>query len=285
MANTRTRQSAVEMEKKSKSESRYSALIDAIFHDHHRAGLEEFVFDRTEVETKALQLQIKLPKNIGDAIYSFRYRSELPASIRATAIKGFEWLIFPAGKGKYRFRQFKISRIEPRADMLVTKIPDATPAIIVANKQGDEQALLAKVRYNRLIDMFLGITTYSLQNHLRTTVEILGKSQIEIDELYLGIDTHGSQYVIPVQAKGGSDRIGVVQTFQDMECCKEKFGHLLCRQVAAQFMKRDKIALFELVFGHDELLVVREKHYLLVPEVDHADLRVYNQQSSALANI
>src|SRR5271157_4057421 len=33
----------------------------------------------------------------------------------------------------------------------------------------DEQALLAKVRYTRLIDTFLGITAYSLQNHLRTT--------------------------------------------------------------------------------------------------------------------
>ena len=65
---------------------------------------------------------------------------------------------------------------------------------------GDEQPSSPIVRYNRLIDTFLGLTTYSLQNHLRTTVE--GMGQIEIDELYIGLDKHGCHYVIPVQAKG-----------------------------------------------------------------------------------
>ena len=50
----------------------------------------------------------------------------------------------------------------------------------------DEQALLAKVRYNRLIDVFLGLVAYSLQNHLRTTVTEMG--QIEIDEIYVKLD-------------------------------------------------------------------------------------------------
>ena len=45
----------------------------------------------------------------------------------------------------------------------------------------DGPALLAKVRYNRLVDIFIGITCYSLQNHLRTTVRSIG--QVEIDEI------------------------------------------------------------------------------------------------------
>jgi hypothetical protein len=50
----------------------------------------------------------------------------------------------------------------------------------------DEQALLAKLRYNGLVDIFVGIACYSLQSHLRTTVSGLG--QVEIDEIYIGID-------------------------------------------------------------------------------------------------
>ena len=73
---------------------------------------------------------------------------------------------------------------------------------------------MAIVRYNRLLDIFLGITTYSLQNHLRTTVADIG--EIEIDELYVGIDKHGYHYIVPVQAKGGKDQISVVQTMQDL---------------------------------------------------------------------
>jgi len=62
---------------------------------------------------------------------------------------------------------------------------------------------LALLRH-RLIDIFLGLTTYSLQNHLRTTVKGIG--QIEIDELYFGIDREGCHHAIPVQAKGETDK-------------------------------------------------------------------------------
>jgi len=51
--------------------------------------------------------------------------------------------------------------------MAATKIPDSTPELVGAYALDDEQALLAIVRYNRLIDIFLSLTTYSLQNHLR----------------------------------------------------------------------------------------------------------------------
>ena len=101
--------------------------------------------------------------------------------------------------------------IEHHCPKRVIKIPDATPEIISAYALNDEQALLAKVRYNRLIDLFLGITANSLQNHMRTTVKGIG--QIEIDEVYVALDRRGIQYVIPVQAKGGKDQLSVVQTF------------------------------------------------------------------------
>jgi len=74
--------------------------------------------------------------------------------------------------------------------VLVTiKIPDATPEIVSAHAMSDEQALLAKIRYNRLIDVFPGVSAYSLQNHLRTTVEHIG--QIEVDEIYVAVDSAG----------------------------------------------------------------------------------------------
>ena len=101
----------------------------------------------------------------------------------------------------------KTTRIEPNKSLVIIKLLDSTPELIRAYALDDEQALLAIVRYNRLIDTFLGLTTFSLQNHLRTTVK--GVGQIEIDELYIGLDKRGCHYVIPVQAKGGSDQIGV----------------------------------------------------------------------------
>jgi len=163
----------------------------------------------------------------------------------------------------------------PNKSLVTTSIPDATPEIIRAYALDDEQALLAIVRYNRLIDTFLGLTTYSLQNHLRTTVS--GVGQIEIDEVYIGLDKYGCHYVIPVQAKGGNDRIGVVQIAQDISFAAEKFPDMRCRPIAAQFMSDEVIALFELTFEGGEVRVVEERHYKLVPasELDRKAIRAY----------
>lgn len=181
---------------------------------------------------------------------------------------------------KYRFRQSKANRIVPSENLVTIKVPDATPEIITVYAQTDEQALLAKVRYNRLIDIFLGIATYSLQNHLRTTVKEVG--QIEIDEIYVGVDKYGRQFVIPVQAKGGTDKHGVIQTQQDIACCAAKFPTLICRAISAQFMNDGKIALFELTVEDGDIKIVEERHYQLVAgsEISASDLKAYSTRRS-----
>lgn len=261
--------------KPARKSNRYEAIIARVFADHHKKGVTEFEFTRNEISGIAKTLDIALPKNIGDLIYSFRYRNALPVSILRTAGKGLEWIIEGAGQARYRFKQVTLNRIVPRDELLTIKVPDATPEIIVAYALSDEQALLAKVRYNRLIDIFLGITASSLQNHLRTTVKEIG--QIEIDEIYVGLDRHGRQFVVPVQAKGGGDKDGSVQTQQDILCCEEKFPNLICRAVSVQFMSEERIAMFELAVQNGEVRVVEERHYKLVPaaSITHDDLQQY----------
>lgn len=257
-------------------QNRYQALIHRIFFDRFQEGMTEFEFAREAMETTAMELDIALPKNLGDVIYSVRFRTRLPDDILATQPPGMEWIIEGAGRSMYRFKLVRINRVVPREDLVRIGIPDATPEIIHAYSLDDEQALLAIVRYNRLIDTFLGLTTYSLQNHLRTTVRGIG--QIEIDELYIGIDTRGCHYVIPVQAKGGTDQIGVVQTTQDIRFVEQRFPGIACRAVAAQFMEGGQVvALFELTLQDAEIRVVEERHYKLIPhdEIDAAAIRGY----------
>jgi hypothetical protein len=255
--------------------NRYQALISRIFDDHFKKGMTEFEFERNELNSNAKKLNIKLPDNLGDVIYSFRYRTALPDDILKTATAGKEWIIEPAGRSRYRFKLARVSRIIPNAELLAIKIPDATPEIITANALSDEQALLAKVRYNRLIDIFLGITTYSLQSHLRTTVPNMG--QIEIEEVYVGVNRNGQQFVVPVQAKGGNDKLATIQTAQDIACCRQKFPTLTCRPVSAQFMVDDVIALFELAMKGQVVKIAEERHYQLVlaDSIQAEDLKMY----------
>ncbi len=203
---------------------------------------------------------------MGDVVYAIRYRTQLPQRILATQPKGREWIIEGAGTARYRFRLVTSTRISPNENLIKIGVPDATPELIRAYALDDEQALLAIVRYNRLIDTFLGLTTYSLQNHLRTTVKGIG--QIEIDELYFGLDRNGCHFAIPVQAKGGKDQIGVVQTSQDIAFVNQKFPGMRCRAISAQFMADNSVAMFELTLQDGEVKVVQERHYRLVPAAD-----------------
>jgi hypothetical protein len=264
------------MKRKKSTDNRYALLIESIFRGGYKAGAKEIPFHRDELTATAKRLRITLPKNLGDAICSIRYRMALPGAIARTQPEGKEWVIEGRGKSLYAFRLVAINRILPNPQLAPIKIPDATPEIVSAYALSDEQAVLAKVRYNRLLDIFLGVAAYSLQNHLRTTVSGLG--QVEIDEIYVAIDKRGRQYVLPVQAKGGNDRLSTVQTRQDMACCEEKFPQLLCRAISVQFIKDDLIALFELSRFGDDIRITEERHYQLVPasQITREDLRAYD---------
>lgn len=261
-----------------KQDAGYDRIIEKVFFDHFKKGASEFEFIRREIIAAKDLVAPELDLNPGDVPYAFRTRKELPPKILKTQPKGSEWIIEGAGRSRYRFKLVPGTRIVPNPTLVQTAIPDATPEIIRAYALNDEQALLAIIRYNRLVDIFLGLTTYSLQNHLRTHVKGIG--QIEVDELYIGLDKRGCHYVIPVQAKRGKDQIGVVQTTQDIRFAEQKYPGLHCRPVAAQFMPDGTVALFELTLQRDEIRVVDERHYTLIPaqELDPNAVRDYRKR-------
>lgn len=257
----------------------YAAIIERIFLDRYKKGQTVVDFSRQDLIDTANKLGVDLPKNIGDVVYSFRYRRDLPTAIVKTCAANESWFIFPAGHAKYRFERRAANPLVPRADLQQIKIPNATPEIIRKYALSDEQALLAIVRYNRLIDIFTGVTAYSLQNHLRTSVK--GMGQIEVDELYIGVNTKGVHFVIPVQAKGRTDRLGIVQVWQDVAFCKAQFPELVPRPIGVQFMPDGAVAMLELVVDGEDVKVAEERHYRLVSKDELTDAELVSLRTRA----
>lgn len=254
----------------------YEAVIKHIFLARYKPGLAKIDFSREDISDAALSLGLKPAKNLGDVVYSYRYRRPLPTEITSTAPKGKEWTIRATGDATYRFELTLPTRVIPSRALAESRLPDATPGVVALYALGDEQALLARLRYNRLLDIFTGLACYSLQSHLRTKVK--GMGQGEIDEIYVGIDRRGAHYVLPVQAKGGRDQINMIQTEQDMKICAQAFPALICRPIAAQFMQHDLIALFEFEQSRiNQTAVLRERHYRLVApeELTAEELAMY----------
>jgi hypothetical protein len=88
--------------------NRYQQIMDRIFFWHYQEGAHEIVFERADMERAAQELGIDLPKNLGDILYTFRYRGMLPESIRAKAPEGEDWIIRSSGRARYRFVATKL---------------------------------------------------------------------------------------------------------------------------------------------------------------------------------
>jgi hypothetical protein len=241
----------------------YGRIIASIFDEKYSSPMDEVPFTRDDLMTHAQRLGLSPPKNLGDIVYSFRYRADLPESIMRTVPEGYTWIIVGTGDARYSFIKSRQSNISPNTALLPILIPNNTPEILAIHSLSDEQSLLSKVRYNRILDMFLGIVTYSMQNHLRTKVDGIG--QIEIDELYIGVSKTGQHFIIPVQAKVGNDKIGAVQLYQDSTYCRVRFPDLICVPIAVHYIETEnKVCIFRLALDRYSVAIVEEKHYKLV---------------------
>lgn len=254
--------------------SKYEQIIEWVFKENYQRDSVRVSFSRQELALASEELGFERIRNLGDIPYSFRFRRELPKSILSTAPDGTEWIIVGAGVAEYQFRLAAPGKIQPTAHFKPISVPDATPEIIRYYASGtDEQALLTRCRYNRLIDIFTGITCYSIQNHLRTTVSGIG--QVEIDEIYVGINKHGTHFVFPCQAKSPGDKFGIAQVLQDLALCQERYPNAICKPIALQFLDDNSVAILELtVFEEEDILklnIVDEKHYRLVPRSQISD--------------
>ncbi len=265
--------------------SKYDDVIERVFLSNYSDGDIKVSFDRNELAQACDDLGFARIKNLGDVPYSYRFRKELPMSIKEKCPNSSEWIIMGTGIGTYEFRLASPGKIEPSDNRQRIKLPDATPEVVKRYAPGtDEQALLTKVRYNRLIDLFSGLTCYSIQNHLRTTIQNVG--QIEIDEVYLGINKRGTHFVIPCQAKSPGDRFGIVQVMQDIAFCQARYPNAICKPIALQFLTENDVAILELAVDEDadifHLSVVDERHYKLVDRdgITDNEIRIMSELES-----
>lgn len=240
----------------------YVTIMESLFFEKYSSGMDSVEFTRNDIVEHAVRAGFARPKNLGDLVYSFRYRTPLPESIKRTAPDGYSWVIIGTGNAKYKFVLSKTTNIMPNRALRPILVPNNTPEIITMYSLSDEQSLLSMVRYNRILDMFLGVVAYSMQNHLRTKVDEIG--QIEIDELYIAINKAGQHFIIPVQAKVGNDKIGAVQLYQNIQFCSKRFPHLICVPIAVHFENdSNSICMFRLALDDFAVQIIEEKHYRL----------------------
>jgi len=221
----------------------YDEVFETLFLSkyHQQPNVKEIEFTKDELSEVASRLKKKI-RNFPDVIYTYRLRRELPQKILATGY----WIIKPAGKGKYIFKKTERPQfIEIQIGLAPIELLNAVPEIVEKYSAHDEQGLLSTIRYNRLVDIFTGITCFHLQSHIRTTIQ--NEGQIEIDDLYVGIDKEGKEYILPLEAKSPDerDKMGWIQITNLVRYARQYFPDLLCRPLATKPFGENQICMIE----------------------------------------
>lgn len=200
-------------------------------------------------------------------------RYPIPDEIERTG----NWIIEGRGKGRYGFTRLKRSPyITIPSELSITEIPEATPDVVLKYGGRDEQGMLTRIRYNRLVGTFLSLTDFHLQGHVRTSVPARlineedeeRKMQVEVDDLYVGVDTEGKWYVIPVEAKsvGEGERLGVIQVQQMIAMARYHYPSLILRPVGVKPLEDGTLIFIEFDNkpGYEDIAVRRYARYKLI---------------------
>jgi len=222
--------------------SQYDEVILEVFLNHYQEGTDYLVFRKDELEETCRKRGIVV-RNIPDIIYTYRARRMLPDRILAAG----HWAIESIGRGLYAFRllrnppHFEI----PFGDYAPIDIYNAIPEVVEGLLRQDEQSLLTRLLYNRLVDIFTGLTCFHIQNHYRSFVADIG--EVELDALYVGVDKTGALSVLPIEAKSHaeSEMIGRVQVSQMAKLVRQDFPELHRRLLAVKALADGTIAMVE----------------------------------------
>jgi len=217
-------------------------ILLSIIEGNRQPGANEVEFTTKDIMDVAAELNLSYG-NPHDLVYYFRRRKGLPEEL---AKEGFNE-IRTLGKGRFILAKSTVTPSIPfPEDIAIITIPDATPQIIYDRCGGDEQALLARVRYCRLVDCFTGLSAWHLQGHYRTTI---GRGiQVEIDEFYLGCNLDGEWFSIPVEAKTKREQGGIArdQIGSMVRFALQNHPDLKCRPLVAKELNDKTILLIEM---------------------------------------
>jgi hypothetical protein len=251
--------------------SQYDEVILEVFLHHYHEGANRLVFKKDELAEVCRNHGITV-RNIPDIIYTYRARRTLPAKILATG----HWAIEPAGRGAYAFRLLRNSpHFEiPLADYAPVNIYNAIPEVVEGLLRHDEQSLLTRVLYNRLVDIFTGLTCFHIQNHYRSFVT--GMGEVELDALYVGVDKTGTLFVLPVEAKSQaeSEMLGRIQVSQMAKLVRQDFAQLHRRVLAVKALADGTIAMVEFDDHEepDEIGIVSVSRFRLIRRAATGDM-------------
>ena len=138
-------------------------------------------------------------------------------------------------------------------------ILDNTPTVVGQLARDERELLLARLRFNRLLDNFLGISTFPV--HLLFDSPFYDSIGPEVEELHFGIAPFGDKCMVIVLSErwNGSPAISKLRASSEVPF---KYSHnMRVHFILAHQTGGNCLALIELDLSSQRSKVKAEKHY------------------------
>ena len=229
MAKKKTSKKAGGLKQPAKATGIYRRLMLWVFQNKQPdEATGELHFSQADLRQAAVAIGEEA-RNFPDLPYSLRSRAGLPAELLDAGYT----TIAARGKGRYALvtaaDKVEVPANTPVVEIATSPIPETVRDLLRA----DEQSILSAMRYLDLVSDFMGRKAYHLQAHLRTAGS-LGQ-QVEADDVWVtvGEPPSGERTVLPIEAKGIRERLGLHQMISTIDAVLKKYPGLPVVPLAA----------------------------------------------------
>lgn len=195
--------------KKSNKEAKAKFFIDYLMKNSFVDSLTPISFERTDILDVCKNEFGEAPKNLGDIVYSLRYRLDYLSNYDYLLEKDYTWTLLSTGIGQYELAPLKKLRLPNLESENVLYVDDQTPAHIHKLRPLNDQSLLMKVIQNGILNEFLQDDLMFLQAHHKVNLNNWG--QAEIDGI---LASNNSSHLYLIEVKGYTEVIGWPQMIQ-----------------------------------------------------------------------
>ena len=190
-------------------EAKAKFFVDYLMKNNFINSLTPISFERTDILEICAKEFGKAPKNLGDIIYSLRYRLDYLSTYDYLLEKDYTWTLLSTGIGKYELSPLKKLRIPSLESEDIIYIKDNTPKHIHELRPLNDQSLLMKIIQNDILNEFLQDDLVFLQAHHKVNLQNWG--QAEIDGI---LASNYSPHLYLVEVKGYTEVIAWPQMIQ-----------------------------------------------------------------------
>lgn len=241
------------------------SFIKHLIEKNFTASQDSIPFSRDDVSLYCLKKFKKIPKNVGDIIYSLRYRMDYLSTFDHLLDPDYTWTLLSLSTGQYELKPMPKLKLPDLTSVPVISKIDKTPEHIHNLRPLNDQSLLMKIYQNKVLSEFLEDDLILLQAHHKVNLKDWG--QAEIDGI---VASETSPRLYLVEVKGYTEVIGWPQIIQLKMYAEQNHPGLPFTPIFVQSHRDWSFSIVQFDFNSEFPQVTKSERYIFTNMIGYS---------------